>query len=95
MTMREKLDLLTKRLLEQGESCWTVVHEDFMARDLTRDDLQLAWREADPPGTRRQPCATWNNRDVRVLLVRLRRSRLRIAGLPGSSRRISSGRCGS
>jgi hypothetical protein len=27
-------------VLEQGESFWTAVHEPFMARDLTRDDVR-------------------------------------------------------
>jgi transcriptional regulator with GAF, ATPase, and Fis domain len=31
---------MTRRMLERGESFWSVVYPEFMARDLTRDDLR-------------------------------------------------------
>jgi DNA-binding NtrC family response regulator len=33
-------ELLLKRMLDGGESFWSVVYEPFMSRDLTRDDLR-------------------------------------------------------
>jgi transcriptional regulator with PAS, ATPase and Fis domain len=37
---RPTVDRVARRLLEHGESFWTAVHEHFMARDLTREDLR-------------------------------------------------------
>jgi DNA-binding NtrC family response regulator len=37
-------DLLFRRMVQEGATFWTVVHEPFMARDLTRDDLRGAVR---------------------------------------------------
>ena len=37
---RPVVDELAARMLERGESFWTVVYPMFMARDLTRDDLR-------------------------------------------------------
>jgi len=37
---RPAVDRVARRLLDHGESFWTAVHEDFMARDLTREDLR-------------------------------------------------------
>jgi DNA-binding NtrC family response regulator len=34
-------DLLFSRIVDEGESFWRAVHEPFMCRDLTRDDLRL------------------------------------------------------
>lgn len=35
-----RLDGLIERLTDHGESFWSVVHEPFMARDLTREDVR-------------------------------------------------------
>ena len=39
-----RVDVLFDRLTRGGESFWTAVHEPFMARDLTRDDLRAIVR---------------------------------------------------
>jgi transcriptional regulator with PAS, ATPase and Fis domain len=39
-----RVDGLIERLTEHRESFWSVVHEPFMARDLTRDDLRAIVR---------------------------------------------------
>jgi DNA-binding NtrC family response regulator len=39
-----RVDGLIERLTEQRESFWSAVHEPFMARDLTRDDLRTIVR---------------------------------------------------
>ncbi len=37
---RSRADLMFERLVEGGESFWTVVHDPFMDRDITRNDLR-------------------------------------------------------
>jgi DNA-binding NtrC family response regulator len=37
---RSNADLLYERMVDGGESFWTVVYSPFMSRDLTRDDLR-------------------------------------------------------
>lgn len=39
-----RADVLFDRLTRHGESFWVVVHEPFMSRDLTRDDLRAVVR---------------------------------------------------
>jgi transcriptional regulator with PAS, ATPase and Fis domain len=39
-TRRSTPDVLYDRIVETGESFWTVVYDPFMARDLTREDLR-------------------------------------------------------
>ncbi len=40
-----KAEALINRMLIQGESFWSAVHDPFMKRDLTRDDLRLIVQE--------------------------------------------------
>jgi DNA-binding NtrC family response regulator len=37
---RSRASLLFERMVRDGESFWSVVHDPFMARDITRDDLR-------------------------------------------------------
>lgn len=39
-----RVDTLIERLTEHGETFWSAVHEPFMARDITRDDLRAVIR---------------------------------------------------
>jgi len=42
---RSRASLLFERMVRDGESFWSVVHDPFMARDITRDDLRALVRQ--------------------------------------------------
>ena len=43
---RSNAATMFERLVRHGESFWTVVHDPFIARDVTRDELRIVVREA-------------------------------------------------
>ena len=43
-TAESRADALVARMIQGGESFWSVVYEPFMARDLTRDDIRAVIR---------------------------------------------------